>query len=84
MSIPTVAETEEAQQGQEGEDGKGTVIPWVGEGPMEPGMGRPRKGKEQGINNRKAGVSEPEMGDEAKETKHVRSRNRSAKLGQLL
>lgn len=76
MSIQTVAEKEDDDQEQEAEDGKGTVIQWVGEVPMEPGMGRPRKGKEQRINNIKAGVSEPEMGDEAKETKNITSRNR--------
>ena len=43
---------------------------------MEPGMGIPRKGKEQSFDNIKTGVSEPEMGDEAKETKNIRSRNR--------
>lgn len=42
---------EEAQRGQEAEGGGGPGIQWVGEGPVEPGMGRPRKGKKQKIKN---------------------------------
>lgn len=57
---------EEIQQGQEAEGGRGPGIQWMGESPIEPEMGRSRRRKGQRIENIVAGLSGPEMGDEAK------------------